>query len=261
MEIYSYLSDSAKQVLEVASNEAKELKQNYVGTEHLLLGLMHEQCPVAYLFKNTSLTLQGVREYIADLHKNIDSMFSSIFSYTAKAKTLLQRCAEAAKREDRLVEPENIAMELLKDKSSIAVKCLNYFNVNADDLLEKLLDIYGGEEEEEEQEDAPAQSESVLYRFAKNLNALAEQNKLDPVIGRETELQRVLQIMCRRTKNNPVLIGEPGVGKTVIAEALAQRIVSGNVPDLMKNKKVFSIEIASLVAVSYTHLDVYKRQI
>lgn len=86
MEIYSYLSDSAKQVLEVASNEAKELKQNYVGTEHLLLGLMHEQCPVAYLFKNTSLTLQGVREYIADLHKNIDSMFSSIFSYTAKAK-------------------------------------------------------------------------------------------------------------------------------------------------------------------------------
>ena len=150
MEIYSYLSDSAKQVLEVASNEAKELKQNYVGTEHLLLGLMHEQCPVAYLFKNTSLTLQGVREYIADLHKNIDSMFSSIFSYTAKAKTLLQRCAEAAKREDRLVEPENIAMELLKDKSSIAVKCLNYFNVNADDLLEKLLDIYGGEEEEEE---------------------------------------------------------------------------------------------------------------
>lgn len=250
MEIYSYLSDSAKQVLEVASNEAKELKQNYVGTEHLLLGLMHEQCPVAYLFKNTSLTLQGVREYIADLHKNIDSMFSSIFSYTAKAKTLLQRCAEAAKREDRLVEPENIAMELLKDKSSIAVKCLNYFNVNADDLLEKLLDIYGGEEEEEEQEDAPAQSESVLYRFAKNLNALAEQNKLDPVIGRETELQRVLQIMCRRTKNNPVLIGEPGVGKTVIAEALAQRIVSGNVPDLMKNKKVFSIEIASLVAGS-----------
>lgn len=250
MEIYSYLSDSAKQVLEVASNEAKELKQNYVGTEHLLLGLMHEQCPVAYLFKNTSLTLQGVREYIADLHKNIDSMFSSIFSYTAKAKTLLQRCAEAAKREDRLVEPENIAMELLKDKSSIAVKCLNYFNVNADDLLEKLLDIYGGEEEEEEQEEAPAQSESVLYRFAKNLNALAEQNKLDPVIGRETELQRVLQIMCRRTKNNPVLIGEPGVGKTVIAEALAQRIVSGNVPDLMKNKKVFSIEIASLVAGS-----------
>ena len=250
MEIYSYLSDSAKQVLEVASNEAKELKQNYVGTEHLLLGLMHEQCPVAYLFKNTSLTLQGVREYIADLHKNIDSMFSSIFSYTAKAKTLLQRCAEAAKREDRLVEPENIAMELLKDKSSIAVKCLNYFNVNADDLLEKLLDIYGGEEEEEEQEDVPAQSESVLYRFAKNLNALAEQNKLDPVIGRETELQRVLQIMCRRTKNNPVLIGEPGVGKTVIAEALAQRIVSGNVPDLMKNKKVFSIEIASLVAGS-----------
>ena len=148
------------------------------------------------------------------------------------------------------MEPENIAMELLKDKSSIAVKCLNYFNVNADDLLEKLLDIYGGEEEEEEQEDAPAQSESVLYRFAKNLNALAEQNKLDPVIGRETELQRVLQIMCRRTKNNPVLIGEPGVGKTVIAEALAQRIVSGNVPDLMKNKKVFSIEIASLVAGS-----------
>ena len=148
------------------------------------------------------------------------------------------------------MEPENIAMELLKDKSSIAVKCLNYFNVNADDLLEKLLDIYGGEEEEEEQEDVPAQSESVLYRFAKNLNALAEQNKLDPVIGRETELQRVLQIMCRRTKNNPVLIGEPGVGKTVIAEALAQRIVSGNVPDLMKNKKVFSIEIASLVAGS-----------
>lgn len=252
MEIFNNMSDNAKKVLDLAAEEARVLKQNFVGTEHLLLGLLHEESDVCFVFNELGLTLEKARAAVAELVKDTEVTYTNIISYTAKAKALFQRCATIAKQDENgTINTEHIAMELLRDKDCKGRQSIVACGIDADGMLKTFEDLFTKEKAVEMPKPEAKKEEhytSMLQRYTKNLTAKARAGEFDPVIGREKEIDRVLQILCRRTKNNPVLIGEPGVGKTVIAEGIAQRIASGNVPDIMKEKDILSLEMGALVA-------------
>ncbi len=253
MEMFNYMSENAKSILDHAAEEARQLKQNFVGTEHILLGLLHDDSDVAFVFRELGIELERARSYVAEQSKDNDIIFTNIISYTAKAKAVLQKCVSKAKYASTSIKTEDIACMLLGEKDSQAIKCIERFELDAQEIADTIAELFGEKQVPTVAEEAPKQEKApagILQKYTKNLCAMARMGRLDPVIGREDEIQRVLQILCRRTKNNPVLVGEPGVGKTVIAEGLAQRIVSGQVPDIMKSKDILSIEMGALVAGS-----------
>lgn len=253
MEMFNYMSDNAKKVLDCAAEEARLLKQNFVGTEHILLGLLHDVSDVQFVFKEMGITLENAKEIVSQQNKAADIIYTNIISYTTKAKSVFQRCMNKVKLLGTdVINTQDIAVSLLKDKDCEAVKCIVQLGGKPDEIINTFKELYGGDKEQPAQKETekPEKSTSILQKYTKNLCEAARAGKLDPVIGRENEIQRVLQILCRRTKNNPVLIGEPGVGKTVIAEGLAQRIVQGNVPDIIKNKDILSLEMGAIVAGS-----------
>ncbi len=254
MEIFNYMSPNAKKVMDSAAEEARLQKQNFVGTEHILLALLHEDSDVSFIFKETGITLDEVREKLNEENKLSEVIFTNIISYTARAKAVLQKCVSRAKLlQDPVIKTEDIAIALLEDSDSRAVKCLAGLGKDAKELLKTFIDLYGEPKKDNPsaQKAAPEKKDqSLLQKYTKNLCLSAAKGLLDPVIGRENEINRILQILCRRTKNNPVLIGEPGVGKTVIVEGLAQEIVKGNVPEIIKGKQIRSLELGELVAGS-----------
>ena len=252
MEIFNYLTDNAKRILDIATEEARLQKQNFVGTEHILLALLSDESDIAFIFKEFGLKYEDVRKNVIEMSKDSDIIFTNIISYTAKAKAIFQKCLNIAKQKDPvIVHTEDIAMALLKDKECKGYECIRKTGVNAEELLKTFEGMFVAEQPVVLTKDAtPAEEKytSVLKRFTKNLCSMARSGELDPVVGRDSEIERVLQILCRRTKNNPVLIGDPGVGKTVIVHGIAQRIAEGTVPEIMKNKNILSLEMGAVVA-------------
>ncbi|WP_126938226.1 ATP-dependent Clp protease ATP-binding subunit [Veillonella sp. CHU740] len=242
-------TEGAKRALAIAQEKAIEFKHNYVGTEHVLLGLVEEEKSVSA----RALAALGIKgkeleaEVVAAVGKGTHS--GGQLQMTPRTKHVLNLAQEAANsRGHNYIGTEHILLGLLSDGGGVAMQLLTSKGIRPEDVVEKVNAIVGGDETG----GTPAQGGTGdlgdISDYAIDLNESAKQGKIDPVIGRDTEIQRVIQILSRRTKNNPVLIGEPGVGKTAIAEGLAQRIVSGDVPDVLRDKRIISVNLGSMLA-------------
>ena len=245
-------TDDAQRVLSLAQEAALELGHDYVGTEHVLIGLTKVKNGVAAkaleeLGLVTEDIFEAVEEHVGRGNKKATSIYM-----TPRVKHVLELAIQVANQMDHnYVGTEHILLGLLSDGSGVAVAILRAMNIRSNDVVEAIRSILGSNKgcNNGGQEGLNSNNDlGELSDFATDLNESAKQGKIDPVIGRDTEIQRVIQILSRRTKNNPVLIGEPGVGKTAIAEGLAQRIVTGNVPEILRNKRIISISIGSMLA-------------
>ena len=245
-------TDDAQRVLSFAQEAALELGHDYVGTEHVLIGLTKVKNGVAAkalaeLGIVTEDIFEAVEEQVGRGNKKATSIYM-----TPRVKHVLELAIQVANRMNHnYVGTEHILLGLLSDGGGVAVGILRAMNIRTDDIVEAIRHILGSNTNGDDNgQEGPSHNGDLgdLADFATDLNESAKQGKIDPVIGRDTEIQRVIQILSRRTKNNPVLIGEPGVGKTAIAEGLAQRIVSGNVPEILRNKRIISLSISSMLA-------------
>ena len=245
-------TDDAQRVLSLAQEAALELGHDYVGTEHVLIGLTKVKNGVAAkaleeLGLVTEDIFEAVEEHVGRGNKKATSIYM-----TPRVKHVLELAIQVANHMNHnYVGTEHILLGLLSDGSGVAVAILRSMNIRSNDVVEAIRSILGSNKGSNNggQEGINSNNDlGELSDFATDLNESAKQGKIDPVIGRDTEIQRVIQILSRRTKNNPVLIGEPGVGKTAIAEGLAQRIVTGNVPEILRNKRIISISIGSMLA-------------
>lgn len=255
----------AEEVISFSQQSAKDLGHSYIGTEHLLLALVYIKDGVASkALELKNITFEKVKSEIVQIigqepsNKNIDSI-----DFTPRTKRVLNRsCDEAISMGTNYIGTEHILLSLIKESSpiygdSFAIKILNRLNVSPGALYQDILAMLG---ESENPNGTPIGRKSknipkneatqTLDQFSRDLTIMARENKFDPVEGRQNEIERVIQILSRRTKNNPCLVGEPGVGKTAIAEGLAQRIVTGDVPEILKEKRVVSLDISSVVAGS-----------
>ena len=244
-------TDDAQRVLSFAQDAALELGHDYVGTEHVLIGLIKVKNGVAAKALNelglsAETIIEDVEEHIGRGNKKASSVYM-----TPRVKHVLELAVEVANHMNHnYVGTEHILLGLLSDGGGVAVGILRNHNIRANDIVDTIRTILGSSDSASHSAEDRKDNSSLgeLADFGTDLNESAKQGKIDPVIGRDKEIARVIQILSRRTKNNPVLIGEPGVGKTAIAEGLAQRIVNGNVPEILRNKRIVSLSISSMLA-------------
>lgn len=250
-------TDNAQEALKLASRCAASLKQGYVGTEHILMGLLKEPAGVAHRV----LTDNNVdADQILDMIKELIAFEGGVGlkereGYSPRAIRILDEAhRQAARFGQRETGTEHILLAIIKEGENVAVRLLNTIGINvqkvyADTLIAMGQD--GGLYKEDLARKGPGKARpTALSQYSRDLTAMAREGKLDPVIGREDEIRRLIQILSRRTKNNPCLVGEPGVGKTAVVEGLALRIVEGKVPLTVKDKRVLTLDLSGMVAGS-----------
>ncbi|MFO8060025.1 MAG: ATP-dependent Clp protease ATP-binding subunit [Bacillota bacterium] len=256
--MFGRYSARAHKVIVLAQEEARRLNYNYVGTEHLLLGLIREGSGVAaQALQNLGVDLDEVRDEVEKIIGKGNTPVSGQIGFTPRAKKVALELApeEARNMGNNYVGTEHILLGLIREDEGVAAKVLQKMGADLEKVRTEVIEQLGGEGGG--QAPAPGREERkgrsrtpALDTYGRDLNEMAQNGTLDPVIGRSTEIKRVIQILSRRTKNNPVLIGEPGVGKTAIAEGLAQRIVEGKVPEILKDRRVISLDMGAMVAGS-----------
>lgn len=251
-------TDKAKTALALAERAARNFKQSYVGTEHILLGLLRENTGVA----STVLVNSGVEEYqIKEMIKDLIAPESTVMlaerdGYSPRAEKVLEEAHRQAERfHSDKTGTEHILLALLKEGDNVAVRLLSTMGISIQKLYVEVLTAMGADkslykEDLGKKQNKKKSSTSTLEQYSRDLTALAREGKLDPVIGREEEIRRVVQILSRRTKNNPCLVGEPGVGKTAVVEGLAMKIITGDVPFTVQDKRVMTLDLSGMVAGS-----------
>ena len=250
-------TNRAEKAIQIANDIANEFGHNYIGTEHLLYGLAKEGTGVASkVLENQGVTFDKVEAEIEELIGSVPKLSEeTTIGFTPRTKRVIENAfREARKLGSEFIGTEHILIGIMLEGDSIAVRILMDLNVNPQKLYNEIVKVIN---EDEQIENSKAQdknnlgsynSTNTLNQFGTDLTKKAREGKLDPVIGRNDEIERVIQILSRRTKNNPCLIGEPGVGKTAVVEGLAEKIVAEDVPEMLKNKRVVSIDISSMVA-------------
>lgn len=247
--MYNRFTNDAKNVLRYAQESAQKFRHDYVGTEHILLGLVLNTSGLAgQLLTQLGLTNENVSRAI-ETTIGLGKTVPTELRLTPRTKRTMELAVSEANRlGQNYVGTEHLLAGILREGTGMALQILEGMDIHPDTVAQRLSEMMGNSLFDEEEGEASQSGAIDLSEFGNDLNELARQGKVDPVIGRSVEIDRVIQILCRRTKNNPVLIGAPGVGKTAIAEGLAQRIIMGNVPDILLDKHIFSLNIASIVA-------------
>jgi ATP-dependent Clp protease ATP-binding subunit ClpC len=255
--MFERFTDRARRVVVLAQEEARMLNHNYIGTEHILLGLIHEgEGVAAKALESLGIALEGVRQQVEEIIGQGQQAPSGHIPFTPRAKKVLElSLREALQLGHNYIGTEHILLGLIREGEGVAAQVLVKLGADLNRVRQQVLQLLSGYQGKEPAEaggrgESTPSSSLVLDQFGRNLTQSAREGKLDPVIGREKEIERIMQVLSRRTKNNPVLIGEAGVGKTAAVEGLAQKVVKGEVPETLKDKQLYTLDLGSLVAGS-----------
>ena len=256
--MFERFTDRARRVVVLAQEEARMLNHNYIGTEHILLGLIHEgEGVAAKALESMDISLEAVRAQVEEIIGQGQQAPSGHIPFTPRAKKVLElSLREALQLGHNYIGTEHILLGLIREGEGVAAQVLVKLGADLNRVRQQVIQLLSGYQGKEPQQQGAGPAEGtpstslVLDQFGRNLTQAARDGQLDPVIGRVKEIERVMQVLSRRTKNNPVLIGEPGVGKTAVVEGLAQNVVKGEVPETLKDKQIYSLDLGALVAGS-----------
>ncbi|HWR61299.1 MAG TPA: ATP-dependent Clp protease ATP-binding subunit [Clostridia bacterium] len=254
MGVFDKFTERAQKVMVYSQEEAIALNHNYIGTEHILLGLIREgEGIAARVLKSKGVVLDATRQQVEDVLGKGEQKVEQVMGYTPRTKTIIELSVEEARGMGHsYVGTEHLLLALLHEGEGVAAQLMLAVGLTYSGIKQEIMTMLNDEGTKGKQSPAQAKGGSTpaLNQFGRDLTEMAREGKLDPIIGREKEIERIIQILSRRTKNNPVLIGDPGVGKTAIAEGLAQKIIEGNIPEILRGKKVITLDLSSMVAGS-----------
>ena len=249
MSMFGKFSEKSQKAILFAQQEAREQRHSYIGSEHILLGIIREGTDSgAHILSRLGIDYKKAKEATLDIVSSGQGPLVSSIAYTPRTKRIFELAFEVSREMgENTVSTDHLLLGILREGQGVAILVLKRLGI---DVMSLENDILNNMEDYENYEEGDEAGSEALEKYTTNLNKKAEEGKIDPVIGREKEIKRVIQVLSRRTKNNPVLIGEPGVGKTAIAEGLAAEIVAGNVPEIMKDKVILTLDISQLIAGS-----------